>query len=917
MADQRPDPDALLARLVAAETQSHRGRLKVFFGASAGVGKTYAMLQVARERKAAGGDVVAGYVETHGRRETDALLEGLELLPSRSVDYRGVRLREFDLDAALCRRPGLVLLDELAHTNAEGSRHAKRWQDVSELLDAGIDVYATVNVQHIESLNDVVARITGVVVRETIPDAIIERADEIELIDLPPDDLLQRLREGKVYIADQAELAAQRFFRREILAALRELALRKTADRVNAQVQIEKAGLAIRQTWQTADRLLVCVGPSPLSARVVRVGRRMASSLRCQWLAACVETPSFTPEMLENARRNLRLAERLGAETATVTGERAADELIALARKRNVTRIIIGKPAQPRWREWLRGSIVEELIRLSGDIDVHVVKGEPEDADRPSHPSSSAVRPTDWRPYAMTAGVMVLCTAVAWAMFSHFSAVNLTMVYLAGVVFVATRCGPRPSAAAAVLAPLLFNFFFTAPYYTFAIADTQYVVTFLVLLVTAMVVSGLTQRVRRQSEAVRTRYLRTVALYFMSRMLAGAPDRQAVISVAGRHMKDVFGGEVVILAPRGDGSLACHGEPGDWFTGNVNEAAAAQWVFEHQKWAGRGTDTLPMCKAFYVPLVASGKPLGVLGVRLPEDVHGLEPDQRHLLETFATQLAIALERAAFAEEAQFARVQAETEQLRNSLLSCVSHDLRTPLATIAGSASALLNDAAALSPQQHRELLRSIADESEHLNELVAKLLEMTRLEAPGFQLARDWFPPEELIGSALTRLERGLRSHVVETDVPAGLPLLFVDGALVEQVLVNLIENAMKYTPAGSTIRVTARVEARAMRVEVSDDGPGLAPGTEDTVFEKFIRQRPSTDRGGVGLGLTICRAIVQLHGGQVGAQNRPRGGACFWFTIPQRDQPEFAVSTAKPPASPPSSHDPRPPALHPDASA
>lgn len=890
MDEPRPDPDALLTRMQAEDSQPRRGRLKIFFGMCAGVGKTFAMLQEAQERRRGGTDVVIGYIETHKRPETDALKAGLEELPPRRVEYRGMRLREFDLDAALVRRPALVLVDELAHSNAEGLRHAKRCQDVLELLDAGIDVYSTVNVQHIESLNDVVAQITGVAVHETIPDSMIERADEIELVDIPPDDLLARLREGKVYLPEQVEHAVQRFFRKESLVALRELALRETAARVNRQVQAERAGRAISQTWPTSDRLLVCIGPSPLSARVIRTARRMASSLQCEWIGVAVETPTVSDGVRDGCRRNLRLAERLGAETLTLIGESVPDEVIAFARKRNVTKIVVGKTALPRWREWLRGSIVDEIIRQSGEIDVHVVKGEPEE----EAPREAAGRrtPVNWSGYGGVLAVLAACTGLAWAMFPLLSPVNLTMIYLAGVVFIATRFGPGPSVAAALLSPLAFNFFFTEPYYSFRISDAQYLVSFLVLLVTALVVSTLTLRVRRQSLAVRTRYLRTIALYFMSRMLAGAADRAAVLLVAGRHMKDVFGGDVVVLTPFAPGSLngsSPHGGAGldqagvppASFVRDRNEWAAAEWVFHNQKWAGRGTDTLPGCRGFYVPLVASGRPLGVLGLCLPSESSGLEPDQRHLYETFAMQTAIALERAEFARQAEQARVRAEAEQSRSALLSSISHDLRTPLATIAGTAGLLLDPRAKVDEAARSGLLHSIEDEAGRMNDLVGKLLDMTRLEAGGVALAMETYPVQELVGTALNSLDARLAAHTVQTDLSAEL-LVHADGLLIGQVLANLLENAAKYTPPGSVIRVSAVRDADDVRIDVADNGPGLPAVAPDALFEKFARGQRGTDRTGVGLGLAICRTIIRLHGGRIGAENQPAGGARFWFTLP-----------------------------------
>ena len=858
----------------------------------AGVGKTYAMLSEAQEKLRSGIDVVAGYVETHGRSETDALLDGLEQLPPRSLTYRGIPLCEFDLDAALARRPTLLLVDELAHTNAEGSRHAKRWQDVAELLEAGIGVYTALNVQHIESLNDVVAQITGIPVRETVPDSIVERADEIELVDLSPDDLLQRLAEGKVYVPDQARQAVERFFRRENLVALRELSLRRAAEQVGAQVQTERAGRGDTRPWATADRILVCVGPSPLSGRVVRTARRMAAASHATWVAVHVETPGLREKAAAQARRNLRLAERLGAETTVLSGERVPDELIDYAVKRNITKIVIGKPTQPRWREWLGGSIVDELIRRSGEIDVHVVKGEP---DEPAPRAVAAPRPkADWRAYAWTALVMAGCTALAALLSRVLSPVNLTMIYLAGVVFVATRVSTGASAFGAILAVLLFDFLFTDPHFSFAIADTQYLIACGVLLVTGLMISSLTQRVRRQSEAARARYLRTVALYFMSRQLAAAVDALSLTRFAARHIADVFQGETAILLVDASDRLQLTAFHGGFEVAAANEHAAAQWVSDHQQWAGWSTETLPAVEAMYLPLVASGRSLGVLALRPRRREPVLEPDQRHLLDTFVTQLAIALERTQLAAQAEAARREAEAEHVRSSLLSCVSHDLRTPLAAIAGSAGTLLDESTALSAEQRRELLRSIADEGERLGGLVSKLLDMTRLETPGFQLACEWYPLDELVGAALNRLGPVLREHRVETALPEDLPLLHVDGVLIEEVLANLFENAARYTPPGSRIVVSATAAADRVRVQVADNGPGLTPGSEAAIFRRFVRERPPADRSGTGLGLAICAAVIRLHGGEIGAENCAERGALFWFTLPASAGPPEAASAA-----------------------
>lgn len=892
MNTDRPDPDALLARVESAESQPRRGRLKIFFGASAGVGKTYAMLSEAQEKRSDGVEVVAGYVETHGRKETEALLIGLEQLPLRFLDYRGVRLKEFDLDAALARKPPLILVDELAHTNAEGSRHEKRWQDAVELLDAGIDVYSTLNVQHIESLNDVIAQITGVIVRETVPDSIIERADEIELVDLPPDDLIERLHEGKVYLPEQVRQAVDRFFRKENLTALRELALRQTAERVGAQVRMERAGRGERRPWPTAERILVCVGPSPLSSRVVRTARRMAAAAHAEWIAVTVETPRQGQQATEQVRRNLQLAERLGAEVMVLSGENVVDEILNFAIKRNVNKIVIGKPALARWRGWLRGSIVDDLIRRSDEIDIHVVKGEAEDHEV-GRTFRAAAHTADWRQYGWTIVVMSVCTGIAALLFGRLSAVNLTMIYLAGVVLVASRFSLGPSILASALAALLFDFLFTEPYYSFAISDVQYVIAFFVLLFTALVISGLTQQVRRQIESARNRYLRTIALYFMSRQLAAARESDSIVAAASRHVADVFQGDTVILLPDANNRLTVAAHHGEFKAESAKESAAAQWVFDHQRWAGWSTETLAASTAMYVPLVTSSGSLGVLALRPKVPKHPLEPDQRHLLETFATQVAIALERSKFASQVEASRREVETEQLRSSLLSCVSHDLRTPLSTISGAASTLLDEQNTLSTASRRELLHSLADEATRLNQIVSKLLDMTRLDAPGFKLQKEWYPLEELVGSALNRLRSLLAGHDIRTSLPDDLPLVEVDGVLVEEVLANLLENAARYTPPGSLIEIRAEHFNEHVLIEVLDNGPGLAPGTEHDVFRRFVRQRPSTDRSGTGLGLAICDAVIRLHGGKIGAENRPEGGARFWFTIPSIDHPPQTHAT------------------------
>jgi two-component system sensor histidine kinase KdpD len=894
--DHRRDPDALLARVQEEQARAHRGKLKIFFGAAAGVGKTYAMLEAARQRQAVGVDAVIGWVETHGRAETEALLLGLERLPVRVVEYRGTTLRELDLDAALARRPSLVLVDELAHTNAPGSRHAKRWQDIAELLAAGIDVYTTLNVQHLESLNDVVARVTGVPTRETVPDSVLETADEVELVDLPPDDLIQRLRDGKVYVPEQAGQAVRRFFRKGNLIALRELALRTTAARVDAQMEVYRRDHAVPAIWPVAERILVCVSPSPFAARVVRAARRMATGLRAEWVVVYVETPGQAqlPAVdRDRAVQTLNLAEQLGAETVTLTGHDVAAEVLGYARRRNVTRIVLGKPARPRWREMLFGSVVNELVRRSGDIDVYVITGEregpqPSTAERPAPP-------VDWPGYAQAVGVVAVCSGVAWLMFPRFAPANLIMVYLLGTVLAAWRLRRGPSILVSLLSVAAFDFFFVPPYLTFAVTDTQYVITFAVMLVVAVVISTLTTRLRAQAEAARQRERRTAALYSMTRTLVSQRGLDDLLSAATRHIADMFGARVAMLLPGPDGQLLRRaGElaPG---ADEPRESAVAQWVQEHGQMAGRGSATLPGARALYLPLKAARGTVGVLGVEPAADDAFATPEQLHLLETFAAQTALAIERVALVDEAQQARLRSETERLRNSLLSAVSHDLRTPLATITGSASALVEQEAELDVEARRELAQAIQEEADRLNRLVHNLLEMTRLESGGIRVRKDWHPLEEVVGSALARVEKRLGARRVAIDLPSDLPLVPLDPLLIEQVLINLLDNAIKYTPEGSPLEISASVEGHAVCVTVADRGPGFAPGEETRVFDKFYRGREAGTRSGAGLGLAIARGIVEAHGGVVAAEPRPGGGALFRLALPLAvDPPEIGPDDA-----------------------
>ena len=885
MTQDRPNPDELLRTVTEDERRQRRGKLTIFFGAAPGVGKTYAMLEAARaELEQERRDVVVGVIETHGRYDTGALLLGLPILPRRQIAHRGITLEEFDLDGALARRPAVLLVDELAHTNAEGSRHTKRWQDVEELLESGIDVYSTLNVQHLESLNDVVAQITGVVVRETVPDSVVEQAAEVHLVDLPPDQLLDRLREGKVYMPAQAQRAAESFFRKGNLIALRELALRQTAERVDADMRMWKAAHGIDRTWATTERLLVGLSSSPASGRLLRAARRMAGSLHASWIAVYVETPaSLRLSARDRAQlaQNLRLAQQLGAETVTVTGQSAALETVRYAKKRNVSKIVVGKPLHPRWRDLFGESFLDIVVRSSGDADVYVISGDvPAVIARPSEPKPA--KPVAWRAYLASVGVIAVATALSWEVFGWRQLTDVVMLLLLGSVLVAMRYGYGPSVLAAVLAVLSFDFFFVPPYFTFGVSDFRHIVTFVIMFTVAMIISSLTQRMRAQGRAAHERENRTASLYAMNRELASAASADGMLAVAVRHVADVFDCKVAIITPRADGALVCATGGELTFGPADKELGVAGWVWTHDQYAGLTTDTLPSASALYAPLRAGKTRVGVVGL-IPKDAcRFADPSQVQLLEMFTSQVATALERASLADTAQKARIQIETEQLRNSLLSSVSHDLRTPLAVITGSAATLSEEG--LDAETRAELLDTIQEEGHRLNLLVRNLLDMTRLQAGALRVKKEWQDVEEVIGSALTRLEDRLEGRAVVTDVPDDLPMAPFDSILVEQVLINLLENAIKYTPDASPIDVSARQVERALEVAVSDRGPGVPAVDMEKVFEKFYRA--SEGRGGVGLGLTICRGIVTAHGGRLWVEARAGGGASFRFTLPQEGE-------------------------------
>jgi two-component system sensor histidine kinase KdpD len=898
--DQRPSPDRLLARVQREEREEQRGRLRIFFGACAGVGKTYAMLLAAREQQAEGIDVVIGLVETHGREETAALLEGLEVLPRQSIAYRGVELREFDLDAALARRPALIIVDELAHTNAPGSRHAKRWQDVEELLDAGIDAYSAMNVQHLESLNDVVGKITGIRVWEAVPDKVFDNAHEVELVDLPPDELIERLREGKVYMPEAAAGALENFFRKGNLIALREMALRRTAERVDRQMREYRADHAIEELWPVAERIVACVGPGANAERTVRAGARIAARLKADWTAVYIETPRL--QRLPDAERdrilrNLRLAEQLGGTAITLGGGDVAAEILAYARASNASRIVVGRRRREGLRAWLPLSAADRIVARASDLEVLVVGGEVEDAAAAparvliarsrEHLGVRARRKVRWPRYAWAAGAVAIATGVAALMDPFFEPANQVMVYLLAITLVATWLGRGPSVFAVVASVLAFNFFFIPPEWTFHIYDPQYLVTFAVMLAVGLIISNLTANIRTRARIAGYREQRTAALYAMSRELAAVDEVEDMVTIAVKHVAQVFDSQAVILLPDRDRRI--RHPRGEAVSASLRTAdlSVAQWVLDHGEPAGLGTDTLPGAQAHYLPLVGSEATIGVLAILPVNPRRVFVPEQQRLLETFASQIALALERAQLASSAKASELDAEAERLRNALLAAISHDLRTPLASIVGASSSLAERGERMGGEDRAELARAIHAEAQRMSGLIDNVLDMARLQSGAASLNRQWHPLEELVGATIKRLEPTLAGHRVQTHLPSDLPLVNADGVLVGQVLANLLENAAKYTPQGTTISISAEAGRDEIVVSVADEGPGLPPGEEERIFDKFYRAAREGPQSGVGLGLSICKAIVQAHGGTIAAENLPAGGAVFRFTLPLVGEP------------------------------
>ena len=878
--NSRPDPDELLKQLQTDEPS--RGKLKIFLGYAAGVGKTYAMLEAAHQRQQQGVDVVIGYIETHDREDTEALVHGLEILPRRQIEYRDIKLPELNTDAVIKRHPELVLIDEFAHTNAPGSRHPKRYLDVEDILDAGIDVYTTLNVQHLESMNDIVAQVTGVVVRETVPDKVLDDASEIEVIDLPPDELLNRLKEGKVYVPDQAKRAIEKFFRKGNLSALREMSLRRAAERVDNQMRNYMRTRAIQGPWAAAERLLVCVSPSPLSEKLVRTTRRLSDELNAEWFAVHVNLtskPELSGKKVERVSKTMQLAEELGARTKILTGRSIPEAVMAYAKKHNVTKIVIGKPIHPRWKEWFTGSIVDQLIYASGDIDIYIIN---EQSDGKPSKIPDELRPHQpfWR-YGLAVLMVVITTLIGYIIHTSLEPVNLVMLYLVGTVAAAVYLGRGPALLTSILGVLAFDYFLVPPYLTFAVSDTQYFITFIGLFLVSLVVSSLAARTQEQAEAAIQREAHTSALYTLGRDLTSATDLQQVAEIVISHISQVFGRDAVIFLPD-NGKLRMFASTAEYLP-DTNEMAVATWSFEHDQPAGVGTDTLPAASLLCQPLRTGHGQIGVLGIHPKDGRKFLTPDQRQTFYAFANQAALAVERASLAEQARQAELLQATEKLQTALLNSISHDLRTPLVSITGALSSLREESLNINQEDRNSLLETAYGEAERLNRLVGNLLNMTRLEANAIHLRLEPCDIQDAIGAALDQLEERLGKTPVKVTIPEDLPLVSLDFGLFGQVLANVIDNAIKYSPKDTQIDIDVTQSENEIDILIGDRGIGIPEEDLEKIFDKFYRVSRPESVNGTGLGLAICKGIIEAHGGQIRADNREGGGSVITIMLPK----------------------------------
>jgi two-component system sensor histidine kinase KdpD len=884
---QRASPDALLT----LARKEGRGHLKIFLGAAPGVGKTYAMLTAARGEKAVGRDVMAGLVETHGRRETEQLLEGFEALPRKPLAYRNQMMQEFDLDAALARRPDLLLVDEYAHTNVPGSRHPKRWQDIDELLDTGINVWTTLNIQHLESLNDVVLKITKVRVRETVPDTVFDQADEIVLVDFPPDELLRRLAEGKVYVQDTAVRAADNFFRPQNLTALRELALRRAAERIDAELIGRMQAQAIEGPWAAGERILACIGPDPISPAVVRTAKRLADLMDAPWLAVTVERPGadLGTEARQRLDSAMKLAASLGAETQTLTGSDLPAELLRFSKFENVTQIVIGRSRGGFVNELLRRSLPHELVRRTQDIAIHVVTREAPTPPKPLwRPSGTTIQLLPFL-YATLAVAAALGVGKLLTLLTPIP--NMSVVFLLAVLLIAVGFGAWPAIYASVLSFFAFNFFFIAPLYTFTVAEPYELLALVTFLIVAVVTSALAGRARAQANISAMRVRATRRLYEFTRRLSGLAALDAVAEGAASEIHTSLGRAVVVMLARGDDlDLVAAWPPEDAL--DAAATTAARWAYSHVESAGADTGTLPIVPWFFVPLRIGDKTLGVVGVAKEKGAAPLDSEARALLDTLAEQTAAALDRALLARETVSARSAAEAERVRNTLLASISHDFRTPLSSILGSATSLIEYGDKLDDAAKRDLLAGIKTEAEGLDEMVRNLLAITRIDSGALEIRLDWIDLSEIVERVVSAARRRGAAQTLAVELPRDLPLVRADATLAERAISNVVMNAVAHTPPGTRVAITADVATDRVGLHVADDGPGIAADALPHVFDKFMKARSDASRAdggqGTGLGLAIAKGIMDAHGGSITAESPVNGrGVRFTLTFPRGEAP------------------------------
>ncbi|KJR49273.1 Osmosensitive K+ channel histidine kinase KdpD [Desulfosporosinus sp. I2] len=867
-----------------------KGKLTIFLGAASGVGKTYAMLEAALGRLSEGIDVVVGLVETHGRADTEAMLKELTVIPWGTRDYLGRTFHELDLDAVLTRRPQLVVIDELAHTNIEGSRHKKRYMDVKELLSAGINVYTTLNIQNLETLNDIVTQITGITVQETVPDQVLEAASQIQLIDIPPEELIQRLKDGKVYVPGQETEGFRNFFRPGNINALRELALRYTAQRVDRQLESYRRIHGIDGPWATGEKILVCISASPFSAQLIRIAKRMTEKVQGELLAVHVETlrrfPSSESEK-DSMAKNLRLAEELGAEVIGLTGNSVAEVILGLARKRNVSQILIGKPQHTRLWEIIHGSVVDKVIRQSQGVSIHVIPGNQQEAGSAQIQTLEIRNSPKLIPYLASSLMVIVMTLVLTLVSPFLGLVNISLAYLLPILLSAARWGTLPAIATAFMGTIAFDLFFVPPIFKFTVADLRYLISFVIFMLVGLITGTLSERLKKQVNYSRQRENSISALYSLSRDIAAVDNLEAVLDCIVSNVSETLEGQVMLLLPNEKAQLVLRKHSGLNDFLDQPEFSVATWVYERGLKAGYGTETLGTAKALYLPLRTEQGTQGVLGIYIKERKAQFDPEGMRLLEAFTGLSAVAINRVKLAEQARETLTLVESERLRTALFNSLSHDLRTPLASIIGAVTGLLEDQNVVySPEVRKELLKTILHGAERMNRFISNLLDMARLESGMLSLKKDWCDLQDILGVAINRLGDTLTRRPLDIDIQEGLPLVQADGILIEQVLINLLDNALKYSEAASKILISIRQQERQLEIVIANRGPNIPETDLSKVFDKFYRLSSPLQVSGTGLGLAICKGLIEAHGGDIWAENNKLGGVTITFTLPLTDQ-------------------------------